>query len=157
MVVPRLRFWHRDSMKHRAKSWAKRWAKSWAKMWALSAATVMAATLLSAGNCGDGFACECTPCGAAVTVSAVDENGDADASDWSIEASLNGTLIETSQCNPENRGELAACGFGFDAGTYQGVMRTPRGEKPFTARFAGRAGQDCCNCIVGDNIVVVVP
>ena len=141
VVVDGGRFWHRAFM----------------RPWLCSAAVIFTALALGAGQCGDGFGCECTPCGAAITVSAVDDNGDADTGDWTIEASLDGVLVETSQCNPENRGDLASCGFGFEVGTYQVVMRSPRGEKSFAARFAGRAGQDCCNCIVGDTVVVVVP
>jgi hypothetical protein len=125
--------------------------------WLLSGLVTLTALSLSGSDCGDGFRCECTPCGAAITISAVDDNGDADSGDWTIEASLDGTQIETSQCNTENRGDLSSCGFGFEVGTYQVVMRSPRGEKSFAARFAGRAGQDCCNCIVGDTVVVVVP
>jgi hypothetical protein len=115
------------------------------------------APLLLAGECSDGFQCECVPCGFAITAFVVDGTGAAATGEWNIEATLDGQLVDTSECETAARNGINSCGFGFDTGVYQGVLRTPTAEKPFTARFAGRAGQNCCNCLLGDTTQVSLP
>lgn len=113
---------------------------------------------VSAGSCNDGFTCECQPCGAAISLFVVDEDLIAFGGDWAIEASLDGEDIDTSACDPAARQGANFCGFGFEPGIYQLVLRTPTGEKSAVARFAGRAGVDCCNqCLLGDTIQLVAP
>jgi len=134
-------FWHRPAMR-----------------WSWSVPLVGLLSLVSAGSCPDGFTCECQPCGAAVSLTVVDEDLVAFGGDWAVEASLDGVPVDTSACDPVARQGSNACGFGFETGVYQFVLRTPTGEKSAVARFAGRAGADCCNqCLLGDSIQLVAP
>ena len=139
-VVGAASFWHGPAM----------------RVW-LTLTLVASALLLGGGTCGDGFTCECFPCGSAISVFVVDADGAAFGGDWTIEASLNGAPVDASACDPAARVGANTCGVGVDTGTYQMVLRTPTAEKAFTARFAGRAGQDCCNCILGDTVQVEIP
>jgi len=113
--------------------------------------------LLLAGQCGDGFQCECLPCGSAISVFVVDGTGAAAGGDWNIEATLDGNVVDTAACEPQARAGANVCSFGFETGVYQGVLRTQTAEKSFTARFAGRAGQNCCNCLLGETVQVSLP
>ena len=55
---------------------------------------------------------------------------------------------------------LSSCdggaGFGFETGVYEVLVRSAFEEKELKARFAGRAGQNCCNCIPGETVDVVL-
>jgi hypothetical protein len=135
-----LPFWHRRPM---------RWWSSIPLLGALA--------FVAGGSCGDGFTCECVPCGFAVSVIVVDADRAAFGGDWTIEASLDGVPVDTAECDPGTRQGDNSCGFGFDTGTYHMVLRTPTAEKSFVARFAGRAGQNCCDCILGETVEVVAP
>lgn len=113
---------------------------------------------VSAGSCGDGFTCECEPCGSAISIAVVDQDLAAFGGDWTIEASLNGAPVDAAACDPGARQGVNTCGLGFEPGVYQMVLRTPTAEKAFVGRFAGRAGVDCCNqCLLGETIQVVAP
>jgi hypothetical protein len=133
-------FWHRRGMR-----------------WWSSIPVLGALAFVAGGSCGDGFTCDCVPCGFAITVVVVDEDLAAFGGDWTIEASLDGVPVDASNCDPQNRQGDNTCGLGLDTGTYQLVLRTPTAEKSFVARFAGRAGQNCCDCILGETIQVVAP
>ena len=141
-VVVASAFWHGRAM----------------RLW-LAVTVVTSAMLASGGSCGDGATCECFPCGAAaISVFVVDSNGEAFGGDWTLEASLDGVPVDTTLCDPVARAGANTCGVGVEAGTYQMVLRTPTAEKSFTARLAGRAGQDCCtSCIASDTIQVELP
>jgi hypothetical protein len=141
-VVVAIGFWHGQSMR-----------------WWLAVTVVTSALLASGGSCGDGATCECFPCGAtAISVFVVDSDGAAFGGDWTLEASLDGVPVDTTLCDPGARAGANTCGVGVEAGTYQMVLRTPTAEKSFTARLAGRAGQDCCTtCIASDTIQVELP
>ncbi len=112
-------------------------------------------TLLACdGN--SGFSCPCFPCGAAITLVVVNAAGDPVANDWTVEASGAGEDVDTSACNPAARGGVNTCGFGFALGVYDVVVRSPTEVKQLQARFAGRAGQDCCSCLAGETVTVVL-
>jgi hypothetical protein len=107
-------------------------------------------------SCGEGSPCECFPCGFAVTVSVVDPNVQPlDA--WTLQATLDGELVDTSECDPTVRQGNNVCGFGDRTGVYQIVVRTATTEKEVAARFAARGGQDCCNCLTGEVVQVTLP
>jgi hypothetical protein len=107
-------------------------------------------------SCGDGSQCECFPCGSAVTVSVVDPNFQP-LGDWTLQATLDGQLVDTSECDPMARQGNNTCSFGDRTGVYQIVVRTASTEKEVAARFAERGGQDCCNCLAGEVVQVTLP
>lgn len=103
-----------------------------------------------------GFACDCFPCTSAITLNVVDRDGNPVGGDWSAEASIDGDTVNTQACDPEFRNGVNTCSFGFTPGVYEIVVRSPFEEKELTGRFAGRVGQDCCNCLTGETIPVVL-
>lgn len=106
---------------------------------------------------GTGFACECFSCtGAAITLNAIDKDGNAVGGAWFVDAQLDGTDVDTSACDPAVRNGTNNCSFGISTGVYEIVVRSELEEKELKARFAGRAGQDCCSCINGESIPVVL-
>ena len=103
------------------------------------------------------FDCECVPCTAAIVLVALDDAGTPDSGVWSVAATLDGVEVDTSACDPANRGDTNECGFGFAAGVYQVVVRSPAGEKSLAARFASNVGQNCCACLASERVQVVIP
>lgn len=133
-------FWHRRGMR-----------------WWSSVSLLGVLTFVAGGSCGDGFSCDCVPCSFAISVVVVDADLAPFGGDWTIEASRDGVPVDTSACDPISRQGDNTCGFGFETGTYQIVLRTPTAEKSLVGRFAGRAGQNCCECILGETLQVVAP
>jgi hypothetical protein len=116
------------------------------------------AVVAAASGCpgSNGFECECFPCTGAISLNVVDDAGNALGGDWTVEANLDGEVVDTSSCDPSFRNGVNTCTFGFTAGVYEIVIRSPREEKELKGRFASRAGQDCCNCVTGEVISVVL-
>ena len=112
--------------------------------------------LLASCDGSSGFGCPCSPCGFAVTISVFDPEQNPFVNDWVVEATIDGDSVDTSNCDPQVRNGLNSCGFGFEAGVYEVLVRSPQQEKELKARFAGRAGQDCCACINGETVTVVL-
>ena len=130
-----------------------KWSSS--SLWCLVVSLVAVGGLL--GGCpGGGFDCECFPCGSAIDLRVFDGLGNRVNGTWQVEASLDGEAVDTSACLPEERGGTNTCGFGFETGVYDIVVRSPDVEKPLQARFAGRAGQNCCGCLVGETVQVIL-
>ena len=125
----------------------------WARLVAVAS---LAAAALTSCDDGGGFGCPCSPCGFAVTLTVSNPDGQPVAGDWIVEATLDGEDVDTSGCDPVVRNGLNTCGFGFQTGVYEVIVRSPREEKELKARFAGRAGQNCCNCINGETVDVVL-
>ncbi len=111
---------------------------------------------LSACDGANGFDCQCFACGDAITLTVFDQDRQPLAADWIAEASLDGEDVDTSACDPALRNGVNSCGFGFDPGVYEVIVRSPQREKELKARFAGNAGQNCCNCISGETVDVVL-
>lgn len=109
---------------------------------------------LSSCDGSSGFGCPCSPCGFAITLNVLDAAGDPLAGDWIVEAAIDGESVDTSGCDPAVRNGLNSCGFGFETGVYEVLVRSAFEEKELKARFAGRAGQNCCNCITGETVDV---
>jgi hypothetical protein len=110
-------------------------------------------------SCAEDEFCECFACGSAITVSVVDASlQPLDA--WALEATLNGDVVDTSDCEAFVRQGNNMCGFGEQTGVYQIVVRTDALEKSVAARFAARGGreQSCCNgCLSGEVVQIVLP
>jgi hypothetical protein len=121
-----------------------------------TALVLLSSAVLSSCDGGSGFGCPCSPCGFAITLNALDQNGDPVTGDWFVEASIDGENVDTSGCDPAVRNGLNTCSFGFQTGVYEVVVRSAVEEKELKARFAGRAGQNCCNCIPGETVDVVL-
>jgi hypothetical protein len=111
-----------------------------------------------AGSVGCPFSsqCFCAPCASAVSLSVVNTAGAPVDTGWSVEAALDGTVVDTSACDEGVRtGNL--CAFGFDPGVYDIVVRTTTEEKHLVARSAPVTGQDCCSqCVATTNVPVVL-
>ena len=120
------------------------------------AGCVLAGCALAGCDGNSGVNCPCFPCGAAIELRVVNAAGDPVANDWTVEAALDGNEVDTSACTPGARNGLNTCGFGLDTGVYDVVVRTPREERELKARFAGRAGQNCCNCLPLEPVQVVL-
>lgn len=121
-----------------------------------SAVGVFLLLMLLAGCPGGGFECECFPCGSAIDLRVFDADGQALIEAWQVEAQLDGEVIDTTACLPENRGTSNACGFGLQVGVYDIVVRTPSVEKSVRGRFSSRVGQDCCGCLTGEIVNVIL-
>jgi hypothetical protein len=134
------RIWHRQHM---------RWW--WLLVWFGGLASVLGA------SCNDDENCECFACGSAITISVVDTNMQPlDA--WTLEATLDGDTVDTSDCDAFVRQGNNMCSFGDETGVYQIVVRTEALQKSVAARFAARGGQSCCGgCLNGEVVQVVLP
>ncbi len=103
------------------------------------------------------FECECVPCGPAIILVGLDDAGTPAAGAWSASVSLDGAEIDATACDQVNRGTSNECGFGFQSGVYQVVVRSQNGEKTLAARFASQVGQECCACLASERVQVVIP
>ena len=124
----------------------------------LSLSLWLALALVCTACDAGGFECPCCPeNGSAVTLNLVDEGGAAYAGDWSVEATFDGVIVDTSACTQAADNGAATCGFGNDTGIYEIVVRTPLEEKALKARFSSHAGQNCCqSCIASERVTVVL-
>ena len=113
--------------------------------------------LLLASTCGTGDDCDCFPCGPAIGLSVLDQDGNALDDDWVMAATLDGNPInDDGACDPDFRlGN--GCAFGNATGVYRIVVEAP-GYRPreVAARNAVASGQDCCMgaCAATTQVVV---
>jgi len=107
------------------------------------------------GGCVADSSCGCGVCSDAITLAVVDADGAALAQGWSVEAALDGALVDTSACDEGVR-TGNQCGFGFTTGVYEIVVRTVAQETHVVARSAARLGQSCCATCVSAEFVPVV-
>jgi hypothetical protein len=86
----------------------------------------------------------------------VDASGAPVVAGWDVVAELDGAVVDTSACGDGVR-VGNSCSFGFSAGVYEIVVRTPTEQKQLVGRVASAGGQDCCTgCLATETIPVVL-
>lgn len=94
----------------------------------------------------DSFACQCFPCGRAIDLAVFDQDGNALADGWTVEATVDGFAVDLAECEPDFRFGSNACSFGDTTGIYRITLRGPDIQtREIAARAAARSGDDCCN------------
>lgn len=116
-----------------------------------------ALALATGSSCSTSDDCECFPCGAAIGLTVLDEDGNALNDDWVMAATLDGAPVDdASACDPGLRlGN--SCAFGVATGVYRVVVEAPGfATREVAARSAVGSGQDCCMGACADQTQVVV-
>ena len=86
----------------------------------------------------------------------VDGNALTDAN-WTAEATVDDQPVpDITNCDPGFRLDNT-CSFGQQAGIYRITVRSPGFQtRQLAARFAAKSGEDCCTCLLGEDIDAVL-
>jgi hypothetical protein len=120
-------------------------------------APLIVAALLAGSTCDTVDDCTCFPCGSAIGLTVLDQDGNALNDGWVMAATLDGAPVDDgSACDVDIRAGNS-CIFGTATGVYRIVVEDDgRQPREVAARSAVESGQDCCAgaCALETEVVV---